>query len=132
MTRRHFDANPIVDLLRGARPSIRRRFDALGGIGVEVSVIVVGELRIGVEKSGNAAEGQRLDRLLTGFAKVEVTEAVAFEYARLRARLERIGQKMDANDLWIAATALVHGATLVTADEAFLRVPGLTVENWRV
>ncbi len=99
---------------------------------MEISVIVLGELRIGVEKSGHASEEQRLSRLLAGFAKVEVTEEVAFEYARLRARLELMGQKMDANDLWIAATASVHGATLVTADEAFSRVPGLTVENWRV
>ena len=66
------------------------------------------------------------------FAKVGLDEDIAHEYARLRAHLERIGQKMDGNDLWIAATALRHDANLVTADEAFRRVPGLRVEDWRV
>ena len=39
---------------------------------------------------------------------------------------------MSDNDLWIAAIALAEGATLVTADEAFARVPGLKTENWRL
>ena len=34
------------------------------------------------------------------------------------------------NDLLIAAHALTVNATLVSADAAFARVPGLQVENW--
>ena len=37
---------------------------------------------------------------------------------------------MSDNDLWIAAAALVLGAVLVTNDQGFKHVPGLTVEDW--
>jgi len=34
------------------------------------------------------------------------------------------------NDLQIAAIARAHGLTLVSTDQGFGRVPGLTVEDW--
>jgi tRNA(fMet)-specific endonuclease VapC len=44
------------------------------------------------------------------------------------AGLVAAGKSIDAHDLWIAATALVHGATVVTRNARhFKRVPGLEV-----
>lgn len=40
------------------------------------------------------------------------------------------GHPTGPNDTFIAAHALALGATLVTADAEFTRVPGLQVENW--
>jgi tRNA(fMet)-specific endonuclease VapC len=37
---------------------------------------------------------------------------------------------LSPNDLLIAAHALALDATLVSADAAFARVPGLRLENW--
>jgi tRNA(fMet)-specific endonuclease VapC len=38
---------------------------------------------------------------------------------------------IGSNDLWVAATALVHGATLATANPGeFSRIPGLILEDW--
>jgi tRNA(fMet)-specific endonuclease VapC len=37
---------------------------------------------------------------------------------------------MSPNDTLIAAHALALGATLVSGDAAFARVPGLALENW--
>ena len=51
-------------------------------------------------------------------------------YAKLRTHLEQAGTPIGANDTLIAAHALSLGATLVTADAKFSRVPGLSVENW--
>ena len=49
----------------------------------------------------------------------------------LRARLERAGQPIGANDLLIAAQALALGHTVVTDNEReFSRIDNLTVENW--
>jgi predicted nucleic acid-binding protein len=42
------------------------------------------------------------------------------------------GFNLSDNDLWIAATALSLGAVLVSNDQAFSHVPGLTVEDWTV
>ena len=57
-------------------------------------------------------------------------ETVGPHYAKLRAQLEQAGTPIGANDTLIAAHALALGATLVTADIEFTRVPGLQVENW--
>lgn len=99
---------------------------------LEVSAIVVGELFVGAAKSDDPRIAAEIHALLTGIRRVPADETVALHYAEIRSALERTGQKMSDNDLWIAATALVNEATLVTANEAFTRVPGLSVENWRV
>lgn len=52
-------------------------------------------------------------------------------YAEIRARLQRLGQPIGSNDLWIAAHALADDLTLVSNNEReFGRVPGLRVQNW--
>lgn len=41
------------------------------------------------------------------------------------------GQLIGAHDLWLAATCLSRGLTMVTANtREFDRVPGLLVETW--
>jgi len=51
----------------------------------------------------------------------------------MRAELERNGQMIGNDDLWIAAHAKAVGLTLVTNNEKeFRRVRGLKVENWAV
>jgi tRNA(fMet)-specific endonuclease VapC len=52
-------------------------------------------------------------------------------YGGLRARLERAGQIIGANDLLLAAQALALGCIVVTDNEQeFSRVDGLWLENW--
>jgi tRNA(fMet)-specific endonuclease VapC len=57
-------------------------------------------------------------------------ESVAPVYATLRSHLEAAGTPIGPNDTLIAAHALALGATLVSADAEFARVPGLKLENW--
>jgi len=56
-----------------------------------------------------------------------VTEAAADRYASVKLSQQRLGLALDENDLWIAATALAIGATLVSSDGDFQRVEMLTV-----
>ena len=52
-------------------------------------------------------------------------------YATIRERLEGSGNIIGPNDLLIAAHALAHDMTLVSANVSeFSRVPGLRVANW--
>lgn len=52
-------------------------------------------------------------------------------YGDLRTQLERAGQVIGSNDLWIAAHALTLDYTVVTDNEReFTRVEGLACENW--
>jgi tRNA(fMet)-specific endonuclease VapC len=55
---------------------------------------------------------------------VGVEHPVAARYAELRAAT---GSR-PANDLWIAATALAHDYTLVTADEGLAALPLVRTE----
>ena len=73
----------------------------------------------------------RRRRILTFIAVVAMGAEVAHEYAALRATLEKKGDVIGNNDLWIAAHARAAGLILVTNNEReFKRVPGLKMQNW--
>ena len=97
-----------------------------------ISVIVLGELEWGVERSRRVAENRDgLRDLLAALQVIDVDAAVAREYGQLRAHLRAIGQPIGPNDLWIAAHALALDVPLITHNlSEFRRVPGLSVETW--
>ncbi len=92
-----------------------------------VSVVSVGELEAGVLLAGDATiRAQRLRRLTAVMTETEIIpieRAVAARYGELRAATGR----QPANDLWIAATALAHDLTLITADQRFASLPLIRV-----
>ncbi len=56
---------------------------------------------------------------------------VAEHYGDIRAELQRQGNTIGNNDLWIAAHARAMELVLITNNEReFVRVPGLAIENW--
>jgi len=90
--------------------------------------IVLGELlggfAAGTREPKNRAE---LARFLDS-PRVEVlgvTAQTADSYALVYAGLRRKGQPIPTNDLWIAASALEHGAALLTRDAHFSHIDGL-------
>ena len=94
------------------------------------SVVVHSELAFGLAKRPSARLQKALDVQLENLLVMPLDQAVVPHYAHLRATLQADGQPMGANDLLIAAHALALGATLVSADAAFARIPGLKLENW--
>ena len=87
--------------------------------------IVLGELlggfAAGTREPKNRAE---LARFLDS-PRVEVlgvTAQTADSYALVYAGLRRKGQPIPTNDLWIAASALEHGAALLTRDAHFSHI----------
>ena len=90
--------------------------------------IVLGELlggfAAGTRESRNRAE---LARFMDS-PRVEVlpvTAETADSYALVYSSLRRKGQPIPTNDLWIAASALEHGAALLTRDTRFGQIDGL-------
>ncbi len=72
-----------------------------------------------------------LDDVVPRFTWLPIDAAVSVCTAELMASLRRSGRMLDWADLFIAATALVHGKVVVTRNvRHFDRIDGLLVENW--
>ena len=87
-----------------------------------VSVITVAELRWGVLNAVDVdTRSRRLDTLHDALTlePVPVDDRVAAAWALLRQQLRAAGIRMDANDAWIAATAIAHHYPVVTQDAGF-------------
>ena len=126
------DTNACIHHLRGRHPQLSARWQQHRAGDLALPLTVYAELLVGAEKSSDPDRVLRkIELLLVAHEIVEITEEVAEHYARIRADLERRGLIIGGNDLWIAATALAHGATLVTNNTGeFSRVPGLALEDW--
>jgi tRNA(fMet)-specific endonuclease VapC len=94
------------------------------------SVVVQYELLFGLARHGTSRLQTAYDIQMNQLPVLPLDAAVGPHYARIRAYLEKAGTPIGANDTLIAAHALALGATLVTADAEFSRVPDLALENW--
>lgn len=128
------DSDICIALQRRASRPLTERLLALRSGEAVLSIVAYGELRVGVEKSSARDRALQALHLVTGaFPVVLPSEKTAEDYAEIRARLERQGETIGSNDLWIAAHARSEQLTLITANEReFRRVPGLAVENWAI
>jgi len=97
---------------------------------LSVSVITIGELRAGVLVAADLeTRGRRLATLTAALAlePVPIDDRVAESWAVLRVRLRDLGLRMPVNDSWIAATAMALGVPIVTRDDDYVTVPGLSI-----
>ena len=134
MARFLLDTNICIYVRRQKPEKVLRRFRALRQGEAALSVITFGELLYGAAKSVQRAEAlERLEELAHLLPVLPLPEAAAEAYGIMRAELERKGEMIGNNDLWIAAHAKAAGLTLVTNNEReFRRVRGLKVQNWAV
>ena len=128
------DTNAVSDLMRD-HPQVRSRM-AIHADSIITSAVVVGEIDFGVSRLQTGKRKTDLEtraqRILSSIRIEDVNERVAATYGSLKSSLEAQGLNLEDNDLWIAATALTHGALVVTHDHIFVRIPGLQVEDWSV
>jgi predicted nucleic acid-binding protein len=117
------DSDRTIDYLNN-RPDAMGMLDPFIRDGqLATAVIVVGEVREGFV--GHDVGMARYEDFLASIEVLDVDREVAAIYAELRSSLRKAGQLMSDNDLWIAATALRHGLTLISRDAAFDRIPDL-------
>jgi len=126
------DTNICIYIAKHNPPAVRARFERHAASELAMSVITLGELRHGAEKSQARDKAlATINRLEASIRIAPVTESVGQHYGQIRAQLEAGGQHIGNNDLWIAAHARAEGWVLVTNNEReFRRVEGLQIENW--
>ena len=96
-----------------------------------VPTIVLGEFRYGIAESRHrAAYESWLDAHLPGFEILFVTDETAVANADLRVDLRRSGRPIPANDAWIAALAIQHRLPVLSRDQHFDDVSGVTRKSW--
>jgi len=128
------DTSVLIEHERGRldlTPHVRWR----GEEDLYLSVITASELLHGVHRARDPATRARraawVESVLERFPRLPVDLATARAHARIHADLAAQGNLIGPHDLWLAATAMTHGLTLVTASgREFDRVPGLLVESW--
>lgn len=126
------DTNICIYIAKHNPPAVRARFEQLSADALAMSVVTLGELQHGAEKSQARAKALAvLQQLQSAIQVMPLTHAAGQHYGQIRSGLERAGQPIGNNDLWIAAHARAEGWVLVTNNEReFCRVDGLAVENW--
>lgn len=126
------DTNACVRLLNGRSPQLTERMRQHQPAEIVLCSVVKAELIHGAYRSSRVADNLRLlERFFAPFASLPFDDHCADAYGRIRSDLERAGTPIGPNDLMIAAVAVVHELTLVTANtREFGRVIGLAFENW--
>lgn len=115
---------------RKPSPSVMEWFGAVPEVRIYLSVITLGEITKGILRLPDPAKAQRLQAWLDNDLRsrfqgrlLGVDADVAMEWGAVCAEAERAGTPRPVIDALLAATARVHGLTLVTRNTAdFLNI----------
>lgn len=126
------DTNICIYIRQNRPAAVLRHFRALTAGQVVMSQITWGELVFGAEKSRERESAlKRLEELATIIPVAPLPQSAGFAYGKFRSMLEKSGEIIGGNDLWIAAHAATSSLILVTNNEReFKRIKTLKVENW--
>ncbi len=126
------DTNICIYIAKKRPLEVYQRLSELSIGDVGMSLITFGELRFGAEKSQHHEIAlEKLEQLMRYIPVIMPTQETAEKYAITRRFLEKNGQPIGNNDLWIAAHALSLNTILVTNNtKEFIKVPDLLLENW--
>lgn len=123
---------------KGGDPSVRKRFAALPGEDVYLSVLTLGELRKGIDKLRASAKKKSLDVwygqvVLSARGRVlPVDIETAVVWGEVNARLEKKGRTIPSIDGLLAATALRYGLRLMTRNVSDFEPTGVSlVDPWK-
>lgn len=98
---------------------------------VVTCAIVRGEILFGIARMPRGQRRSELEgtasALLSAFHCEPVPGAAGDHYAEIKRSRQSSGLALDENDLWIAATALAIGATLVSRDRDFAGIANLQI-----
>jgi toxin FitB len=120
------DTNVVSEPMRPrANPGVLKWLGEVDEDSTFISVVTITELRYGIERLATGTRRERLDGWLQKDLRLRfegrilpVDFEIANNCGRLVARSESLGRPIEPRDAFIAATAEVHGLTLVTRNVA--------------
>lgn len=113
------DTDICIYIRKGRPEQVVRRFRTVRPGEAALSVITYGELLYGAGKNELREQSlARLRQLVELVPALPLPEKAAEIYGFIRAELERRGELISNNDLWIAARARAEGAELGSVDTA--------------
>lgn len=122
------DTSVVIALLNGRQEVVSQLADADE---VFLPVIVLGELYYGALCSMQVSDNlDRIAELASECSVLGVNAMTAHEYGSVKQLLRNKGRPIPENDVWIAALARQHDLVLVTRDEHFRAVDGLSQVQW--
>lgn len=124
--------NVVSHIVKGDRPDINRKLVGLPMEDIAISAVTEGELFYALARRNYpAALAERVRQVLLRVEVLPWDHDVTQTYGDLRAACEARGIILAPLDMMIAAHAVAAGATLVTRDKAFSRIPKpLRTEDW--
>ena len=112
---------------RGITTTIERFFASRTRETFYITFTVAGELACGQ----SASPKRDWERLCRPYPILPWSAEVSWQYGEIYRALAARGHLIGTNDIWIAATALVHDMGVVTNNvDEFSRVPGLAVVSY--
>jgi tRNA(fMet)-specific endonuclease VapC len=128
------DTNAVSALMKGD-PGVIEKLKQRSKTEVSVPQPVLAEIAYGIERLPKSkrkdALQERFDLVRSELARSAWSDEVSESFGRIKATLEKKGQRIEDFDAAIAAHALARGAVLVTANlDHMTRIPGLEVEDW--
>ena len=128
------DTNAVSALMRSDERVIAR-LSEVDRADVAVPQPVLAEIAYGIERlpssKRRAALEERFQLLRSELPRAPWTDDVTDEFGRIKARLEKLGRRLEDLDAAMAAHAVAHEATLITANVRHrIRIPNLAIEDW--
>ena len=98
---------------------------------VFVPSIALGELYYGAHKSSRVeANIARINEFAVSSSVLTCNAETSQQYGKIKNGLRVKGRPIPENDIWIAAISKQHGLTLISRDEHFKEIDGLSIAAW--
>jgi tRNA(fMet)-specific endonuclease VapC len=129
------DTDTLSEIMKGVDPHVRdnaRRYLAIFRH-FTFSIITRYEILRGLKARRATRQMARFDQRCQHSQVLPLTDDIIVQAAEVYALLYQEGQLISDADILIAATALKHNLVMVTENvNHFRRIPGLSLESWRV
>ena len=126
------DTTILIDALHGRKAALRKIVELEEtGETICATQINVLELYKGAYFPAKSNEGiQKVRKILEAFVVLDINEDTYEWFAALSAELKSGGESISDFDELIAAITMTNGAAIVSKDNHFKRIPGLSVISY--